>query len=121
MSERHPFFGTFWKPSFLNIKSNKASPYEFYAVVKSSQDSDRVGAPIVIKAWKIEFRGEYIDHPAYGVLPIDYCEDYDLFIEVSPDGRKIPDFEFVWPSNDVQLIGSNIQKVIDSFKYQFGI
>lgn len=120
MAGKHPFFGTFWKPSFLKVKAYKASPYEFYAVVSSYQDSNRPGMPTVMKAWAIEYRGKSIHHPAYGVIPLEYCDEYDLFAETSQDGRRRPDFEFYWPSNEVQLIGTDIEKVIDSFKYQFG-
>lgn len=114
MANVYPFAGTFWKPSFLRVQSHQASAYEFYAVVKSREDPGIFGSTLV--AWKLEYRGNAIEHPAYGMIPIEYCDDYDLFVEQTATGKSA-EFEFNWPSNTVQLMGDDIKYIIQLFKY----
>lgn len=116
--EKEPFFGTFWKPSFIKIQAREASPYEFYAVVKAGDYVDELGkkpGTTLLKGWKLEYRETAIYHPAFGVIPKETCSDYNLFIEISQNGKRL-DVEFLWPSNDVQLIGTDIKKVIETFE-----
>lgn len=116
--EKEPFFGTFWKPSFVKILSREASPYEFYAVVKTSDHIDEFGkrsGRTTLKGWRLEYRETSIYHPAFGVIPKETSGDYNLFVEVGQNGKRL-DAEFTWPSNDVQLVGTDIKKVIETFE-----
>lgn len=115
--EQEPFFGTFWRPSFIKIQERSVSPYEFYAVVRAGDHRDidgrRTGSTL-LKGWKLEYRENSIYHPVFGVIPKETCKDYNMF--VPSDERKRLDIEFVWPSQEVQLIGTDIEKVIETFE-----
>ena len=116
--EKQPFFGTFWRPSLTKVNDREASPYEFYAVVKTSDYVNELGkkpGTTLLKGWRLEYRDNSIYHPAFGVIPKETCKDYNMFVEQAQNGKRL-DVEFHWPSNDVQLIGTEIDKVIDVFE-----
>ncbi len=116
--DKQPFFGTFWRPSLIKVHSREAPDYEFYAVVKAIGYVDELGGKsgtTILKGWRLEYRVNSIYHPAFGLIPKETCKDYNMFVEQSQNGKRL-DFEFHWPSSDVQLIGTEIEKVINAFE-----
>jgi hypothetical protein len=98
------YIGTFWVPTEYG-KSTGLPSFEIYAVVASHQSKKD---SCVLKAWKLENRGCAIYHPAYGIIPCEYCEKYDFFILMSERAR--PDYEFNSNSSKYKMIASNMKE-----------
>ena len=98
------YLNTFWGPSEYG-KSVGIPSCEIYAIVAVSQYKDR----FIFKAWKMEVRASGLYHPAYGIIPGEYCEKYDLFVHSSKKSR--PNYEFDTRGLKYKQIAKNIKEL----------
>jgi hypothetical protein len=84
------YIHTFWAPTEYG-KSTGIPSSEVYAIVGEifrDGHSD-------LTAWKMERSEAGLHHPAYGTIPREYCDEYDLFTTKSE--KAYPNAQF--PSN----------------------
>lgn len=100
-----PYEGTFWKYAPNAIQEGKSRS----TVLAVSKAMDVNGKTRLI-AWELELRASGIEHPYYGIIPYEYCKDYDMFPEAKPGAY--PKIEFTPDDNNYFPIGTSLDKVL---------
>lgn len=102
----NPYERTFWKYSPPAIQSGKS-----YFTVLAVSKSMNVNGEIRLLAWELELRSSGIKHPYYGIIPYEYCQEYNMFPEAKPGAY--PKFDFTPNDENYFPIGTSLEKVLN--------
>lgn len=85
---------TLWK--------SKKRKYAIYAIVRQSSSN--------MVAWEMEIRSGGLYHPAYGLIPLEYVSDYDIF--TPSENKKYPEYIISLQESQYYYVGSDIKQIV---------
>lgn len=100
-----PYERTYWRYSPPAVEQGKSRK-----VVLAVQQAMDVNGETHLIAWELELRPAGIDHPYYGIIPYEYCQEYDMFPDPKPGAY--PKAEFTPNDEDYFPIGTSLDKVL---------